>query len=148
MDIDVEKIVKDAEYHYDKGGLLCSESIIKAFNDNLNMGLSDMEISMASGFPVGVGKSKCLCGAVSGGSMIISAFFGRTEGNGPNDPVVLNCLELNNEMIGKFKERNKVTCCSVLTSGFKNNVFGHKKQCMRFTTEVARDVAEILAREL
>ncbi len=148
MEINIEKIALDAANNYDTGGFFCSEAIVKAFNDNLNMGLSDMAIKMASGFPVGVGKSKCLCGAVSGGSMIISAFFGRTIGGGPQDPVAIKCLELNNELVDKFKERNKVTCCSVLTKGMDFGVGEHKKQCVRFTKEVAYDVATILKREL
>lgn len=112
------------------------------------MGLSDMAIRMASGFPVGVGKSKCMCGAVSGGSMILSAYFGRTIGKGPQDPVALKCLALNNEIVENFKNRNRVTCCSVLTKGMDFSTGEHKKQCVKFTKEVARDVAEILAREL
>ncbi|MFV0440117.1 MAG: C-GCAxxG-C-C family protein [Lachnospirales bacterium] len=148
MNIDIEKIAQDAADNYDTGGLFCSEAIVKSFNDNLDMGLSDMAIRMASGFPVGVGKSKCLCGAVSGGSMILAAYFGRTEGKGPKDPVAVKCLELNNEMIAKFKERNKLTCCSVLTKGMDFGVGEHKKQCVQFTKDVAHDVAEILAREL
>lgn len=148
MKIDVQKIAQDAANHYDKGGYFCSEAIIKAFNENLEMGLSDMAIKMASGFPVGVGKAKCLCGAVSGGSMILSAYFGRVEGKGPKDPETLKCLELNNEIVTKFKERNKVCCCSILTKGMDFGIGEHKEQCVRFTKEVAQDVAEILAREL
>ncbi|MFV0502688.1 MAG: C-GCAxxG-C-C family protein [Lachnospirales bacterium] len=148
MEINIEKIAADAANNYDTGGLFCSEAIVKSFNDNLNMGLSETAIKMASGFPVGVGKSKCLCGAVSGGSMILSAFFGRSSGAGPKDPVAIKCLELNNEMVDKFKKRNKVTCCSVLTRGMDFGVGEHKKQCVQFTKDVAQDVAEILAREL
>lgn len=148
MEINVEKIANDAANNYDTGGFFCSEAIVKAFNDNLDMNLSDTAIKMASGFPVGVGKSKCLCGAVSGGSMILGAFFGRTKGTGPKDPDTIKCLCLNNEIVTKFKERNKVTCCSVLTKGMDFGVGEHKKQCVRFTKEVAKDVAEILQREL
>lgn len=148
MKINVEKIATDAASHYDTGGLFCSEAIIKSFNDNLNMNLSDMAIKMASGFPVGVGKSKCMCGAISGGSMIISAFFGRVEGSGPSDPIALKCLDLNQEIVDNFKSRNKVCCCSILTKGMDFSCGEHKTQCVRFTKEVAYDVAKILEREL
>ncbi|MFV0424644.1 MAG: C-GCAxxG-C-C family (seleno)protein [Bacilli bacterium] len=148
MKIDIDKIANDAADLYDTGGLFCSEAVLKAFNDNMNMGLNDMALQMASGFPIGVGKSKCMCGAISGGSMVLSAYFGRVEGKGPKDEKVLKCLELNNELISKFKERNKVACCSVLTKGMDFGIGEHKKQCVRFTKEVARDVAEILTREL
>ncbi len=148
MKIDIEKIAQDAADYYDTGGFFCSEAIVNAFNDNLNMGLDEMTLKMASGFPVGVGKSKCICGAISGGSMILSAYFGRVQGNGPKDEQVTKCLELNNEIITKFKERNKVACCSILTKGMDFATGEHKKQCVRFTKEVAHDVATILAREL
>jgi C_GCAxxG_C_C family probable redox protein len=46
-------------------------------------------------FPVGIGKSKCVCGAVSGGVMALGYFFGRTKGG---DPKVQNTLELANEL--------------------------------------------------
>ncbi len=112
------------------------------------MVLDEMTLKMASGFPVGVGKSKCICGAISGGSMILSADFGRVQGNGPKDEQAVKCLELNNEIMTKFKERNKVACCSILTKGMDFATGEHKKQCVRFTKEVAHDVATIIAREL
>lgn len=144
-EINVEKIATDAANYYERGDFFCSEAIVRSFNENLKMNLSDGAIRMASGFPVGLGKSKCLCGAVSGGSMILSYFFGRSE---PKDPKVAKCLELNNEIVSKFKERNRVTCCSILTKNMDMASGEHKEQCVRFTYEVAKDVAEILKREL
>lgn len=37
-------------------------------------------VKMASGFPIGMGKEGCLCGAVSGGQMALGMVYGRTEG--------------------------------------------------------------------
>lgn len=148
MDINVEKIAQDAGNNYEKGGFFCSESIIHSFNDNLDMGLSDMAIKMSSGFPVGIGGSKCLCGAVAGGSMVLSAFFGRTEVPEGKDPEAIKCLKLNKELVQNFKERNKVTCCGILTKNMDFKTGEHKKQCIEFTKDVARDVATILSREL
>ena len=52
-------------------------------------------IAMASGFPVGIGGSKCVCGAVSGGIISLGYFFGRTD---PKDEQVNKTLELANEL--------------------------------------------------
>ncbi|WP_245547365.1 C-GCAxxG-C-C family protein [Halobacteroides halobius] len=35
-------------------------------------------VKLASGFSIGIGKSKCLCGAVSGGVMALGLNYGRT----------------------------------------------------------------------
>ncbi len=45
---------------------------------------------MASGFPIGLGKSGCLCGAVSGGQMALGMIYGRVEGESMNEKMFKN----------------------------------------------------------
>ena len=102
---------------------------------------------MASGFPVGIGRSKCLCGTVSGGVMALGLFFGRTV---QKDPKSEKCLALSKELHDWFKEANGkgALCCRILTREFDMSKGEHKDQCIRFTGLVAGKVAEIVVREL
>jgi C_GCAxxG_C_C family probable redox protein len=63
-------------------------------SDEFALPLPDAVISMASGFPVGMGGSGCTCGAIVGGIMAIGMFFGRTE---PKDPKVNKAMRLAKE---------------------------------------------------
>ena len=107
--------------------------------------MPDEMVAMASGFPVGIGKSKCVCGAVSGGIMCLGYFFGRTKGG---DPKVARTLELANELQESFKNNHKVLCCKILTKGMDMASGEHKAQCISFTGEIAQKAAEMIAREL
>ena len=143
--VSISKIRNDAEQLYDRGEFYCSEAIISSIRDNFDINMPEEMIAMASGFPVGIGKSKCVCGAVSGGVMALGYFFGRTKGG---DPKVQNTLELANELQESFKTNHKHLCCSILTKGMDMGSGEHKKQCVAFTGEVAEKVASIVVREL
>nr|WP_050780781.1 C-GCAxxG-C-C family (seleno)protein [Dethiobacter alkaliphilus] len=127
-----------------RGDFYCSESIIKSVKDNFAIDMPDEIIAMASGFPVGIGKSKCVCGAVSGGVMALGYFFGRTTGG---DPKVQKTLELANELQQSFKDNHQHLCCRILTKGMDMAAGEHKDQCVSFTGEIAEKVAAIVVRE-
>lgn len=74
-EVSVNKVKQDAEDMFRRGDFYCSESIIKSVKDNFAIDMPDEIIAMASGFPVGIGKSKCVCGAVSGGVMALGYFL-------------------------------------------------------------------------
>lgn len=144
-EVSVEKIKKEAEELY-RGGFFCSEAVVCSIRDNFELDVPDTVISMASGFPVGIGRSKCVCGAVSGGVMTLGLFFGRTK---QGDPKVEKNLLLANELHDYFKTANgkNSLCCRVLTKGFDMGSGEHKEQCIAFTGLVAEKVAQIVIRE-
>ena len=144
-EISIKKIKNDAEESYRVGDFFCSEAIVNAIRNNIAPAMPEELIAVASGFPVGVGKSKCICGAVSGGGMCVSYFFGRTKGG---DPKVNKNLDLVFELQESFRKNHKVLCCKVLTHGMDMAAKEHKNQCISFTGEVAEKTAEILIREL
>ena len=144
-EISIKKIKNDAEESYRVGDFFCSEAIVNAIRNNIAPEMPEELIAVASGFPVGVGKSKCICGAVSGGVMCVSYFFGRTKGG---DPKVNKNLDLVFELQESFRKNHKVLCCKVLTHGMDMAAKEHKNQCISFTGEVAEKTAEILIREL
>lgn len=144
-EISIKKIKNEAEELYRKGDFFCSEAIVSAIKNNFELDMPDEMIAMASGFPIGIGKSKCVCGAVSGGVMCLGYFFGRTKGG---DTKVQKTFALANELQESFKNNHKVLCCKVLTHGMDMASGEHKEQCISFTGEIAEKTAEIIVREL
>lgn len=144
-EVSVAKITKDAEELF-RGGFFCSEAVVSAIRSNFEIDIPEQVIAMASGFPVGIGRSKCLCGAVSGGVMALGLVFGRTV---QKDPQVEQCLALSKELHDWFKEANgkNALCCRILTKEFDMGAGEHKEQCIRFTGMVAGKVAELIIRE-
>lgn len=147
-EISIQKVKEDAERLFRQGEFYCSEAVVSSIRDNFGIDMPEEMIAMASGFPVGIGKSKCVCGAVSGGIMMIGYFFGRKEGTNPKDPKSVKTLKLANELQESFKKNHKVLCCSVLTKGMDMGSGEHKNQCISFTGEIAEITAKIIVREL
>ena len=144
----VDKVRQDAEEYFRSGGYYCSEAIVASVRDNLAPEMPDALIAAASGFPVGVGRSKCMCGAVSGGVISLGYVFGRTQPGSPADPASQRTLAAANELQQAFRDSHKVLCCSVHTRGMDMASGEHKAQCISFTGEMAAKTAEIIVREL
>ncbi|MDR0816586.1 MAG: C-GCAxxG-C-C family protein [Desulfovibrio sp.] len=143
--ISLKKIKEQAEKHYSDGDFFCSEAIVSTIRTHFEADIPLSAIAMASGFPVGVGGSKCICGAVSGGVMCLGFFFGRTN---PKDERVNKAMALAHELYDSFKSNHKVLCCRVLTKNMELGTPDHMRQCISFTGEVAEKTAQIIAREL
>jgi C_GCAxxG_C_C family probable redox protein len=142
--VSVEQVRQNAEELFREGRFYCSEAVMASIVENFQLDIPREVIAMASGFPVGIGKSKCVCGAVSGGVMAIGLFFGRTEGSNPKDPLSVNTLTLANELQEYFKTNHKVLCCKILTKGMDMGSGEHKEQCIAFTGEIAAKTAELI----
>lgn len=145
---DIQKVRTDAEAYFQQGNFYCSEAIVASVRDNIAPEMPEALIAAASGFPVGVGKSKCMCGAVSGGVLALGYIFGRTGPSTPADPKSVKTLALANELQQAFRDSHRVLCCSVQTRGMDMAGGEHKAQCVKFTGEMAAKTAEIVAREL
>ena len=144
-EVSVSKIAKEAEELF-RGGFFCSEAVVSSIRSNFELDIPEEVIAMASGFPIGIGRSKCLCGAVSGGVMALGIFFGRTV---QKDPKVEKNLEVAKELHDWFKDSNgkNALCCRILTKEFDMGAGEHKEQCIHYTGLVAGKVAEIVIRE-
>lgn len=143
--VSTEKIRQDAEDLF-RGGFFCSEAVVSSIRSNFELDVPEIVVAMASGFPVGIGRSKCLCGAVSGGVMALGLFFGRTK---QGDGKVEKNLKVAKELHDWFKAANgkNALCCRILTREFDMANGEHKEQCIRFTGMVAEKVAQIVIRE-
>ena len=147
--VDIKKVQSDAEEIFRIGGFYCSEAIVSSIRKNIDPDMPVELVASASGFPVGVGRSKCMCGAISGAVIALGYFFGRTTPSSPTDPKSQKCLELAFELQESFRQNhNGVLCCHLHVKGMDMASGEHKAQCVRFTGEMAAKTAEIIAREL
>lgn len=144
MHIDFAEVRATAEKYYRDGDFYCSEAVVKTIKDAFGLDYDDSVIALASGFPVGIGRSGCTCGAVTGGVMALGMVFGRTQ---PKDERVNKALVLSKELHDQFRSNHKSLCCRVLTKGLTLGTPEHKNQCVAFTGEVAEFVARLIARE-
>lgn len=106
-------------------GRNCCESVLLAHHNDADPAI----IEMAKAFGSGIGGSKCLCGAITGGVMALSLKGQRNA--------AARLVEL-------FKARNKVTCCKALSAPYKWKSAEHLANCRRLTVEVAEDVEQLL----
>ena len=144
IDVDLEEIRLTAEEYYRSGDFYCSEAVVKTIKDAFNLPVSDNVISLASGFPVGIGGAGCTCGAVTGGVMALGLIFGRTA---PKDKKVDKAMKLSRELHDFFKKRHKCLCCRTLKRYMIMGSSRQMKQCIAFTGEMAQETARIIIRE-
>lgn len=124
-------MLKDKATEYYKNGFSCSESILKA---SIDEGLCPSELlPCATTFSAGM-SSGCLCGAVGASQIVIGYHFGRDNKFG--NPVTAR--EKSAQLVNEFKEKNKVTCCRILSSKLEGAA--RKEHCTKLVT----DAAEIL----
>ena len=146
-DFSVKKVREDAQELFRLGGFYCSEAIISAIRKNIDPNMPIELVSAGSGFPVGVGRSQCMCGAVSGGVICLGYFFGRVKPSTPTDPKSTKCIDLAYELQESFRKNHKVLCCHVHVKGLDIANGEHRPQCIEFTGEMAEKTAQIIARE-
>ena len=147
--VNVKKVRAKAEEIFRLGGFYCSEAIIYSIRKNIDPDMPPELVSAGSGFPIGVGRSKCLCGAISGAVVCLGYFFGRSRPTSPDDPAIRNCLELTGELQESFRKNHQgMLCCHIHVKGLDVQNGQHRPQCIAFTGEMAQKTAEIIAREL
>lgn len=149
-EVSINQVRQDAEDFFRSGGFYCSEALVASIRKNIDPDMPEALIRAASGFPVGIGKSKCVCGAVSGAILAIGYFFVRSEPSNPQDPKSVKSLELANEVQQRFRDARArhVLCCKIHTQGMDMASGEHKSQCVQFTGEMAAHAADVIVREL
>ncbi|MGL4534516.1 MAG: C-GCAxxG-C-C family (seleno)protein [Fusobacteriaceae bacterium] len=143
--IRIVSLRKEAEQYYRNREFYCSEAVVKVIVDYFNAPLGDAAIKLSSGFPMGIGGSMCTCGAVNGGVMAISMFFGREVAGGKE---VKKAMELSKELYENFTKKYKVACCKILINGKSVGSSEHIDHCVEMTGELSEITGRILAREL
>ena len=129
------KIVQKSIENF-KGGLSCSEAVVKACYD---VGLVDESlINIATSFSGGMGV-RCLCGAVAGAEMVIGAMYGRSK---TSDGKLAR--KLAKEFFEKFAEKYKVACCKVLSAKYEFASPERKQHCSLMVYDICEILEEIL----
>ena len=122
--------------------LECAEAVLCVLNRGFRGELPDaLAVRLASGFPEGIGRSGCLCGALSGAVMALGLFLGRSgPGLGHGRPVKTAVAALQRE----FKSAYKSSCCRILTRDQTYGSREHMNHCARISGKTARMAARIL----
>ncbi|AUN17583.1 hypothetical protein B2H91_03120 [Clostridium botulinum] len=139
----LDKVQAVAENYFRSGTFFCSEAVVQTINGVLGKPYDESIVKMASGFPIGLGKSGCLCGAVSGGQMALGMVYGRVEGEAMNEKMFKKSSSLHDYIKNEYKS----TCCRVITREWAGDNFKspeRKKHCITITGKVARWVANEL----
>jgi len=119
--------------HYFRNGLYCSEAVVKAFNEYYHIGMTDDEMKIATAFGSGIGSSRCACGAVTGGVIILGRIAGRTSPAESEELV----YQLVSKLHDRFRKKYKAMCCRVLTNKVIWGTVWHKNYCERLVWDAA-----------
>ncbi len=139
----LDKAQDNAEELFRSGTFFCSESVVQTINDLLGQPFDENVVKLASGFPIGMGKSGCLCGAVSGGQMALGMVYGRVKGEAMNEKMFEKAKKLHDYIKNEYKS----TCCRVITKEWVGDNFqseGRRQHCITITGKVARWIANEL----
>jgi C_GCAxxG_C_C family probable redox protein len=129
-----------AEGYFKRGEFFCSEAVVHAINELLGWPLPKEVTKLASAFPIGIGKSKCLCGAISGGAMALGMAYGRNHGEPMHERMFPVAVGLHDHV----KTLYGSTCCRVIIKDYDFASAERKAHCVKITGEVTAWVAEQL----
>lgn len=136
----IESVRNQAEGYFQRGEFFCSEAVVHTINELLGYPFQPEVVKLASAFPIGLGKSGCLCGAVSGGSMALGMAYGRRLG----EPMHEKMFPASAALHDHIKNLYKSTCCRVLIKDFEFTSPERKAHCVQITGEVAAWITEKL----
>ncbi len=95
-------------------GYNCAQSVFYAFCDDLNFD-KNAALKLSCGFGAGMGRKEEVCGAVSGGIMVIGVKYGRGE----NDDISLmeETYKKTSALLDLFTDRHGSFICRNLLNG-------------------------------
>lgn len=102
----IDAVRNKAEGYFERGEFFCSEAVVHTINELLGWPYGKDVVRLASAFPIGLGKSGCLCGAVSGGAMALGMAYGREHGEPMNEKMFPVSAALHDHI----RDVYKITC--------------------------------------
>ncbi|HOL87547.1 MAG TPA: C-GCAxxG-C-C family protein [Defluviitoga tunisiensis] len=95
-------------------GYNCAQSVLFSFCDHLNCD-KDVALKISCGFGAGRGRKEEVCGAVTGGIMVIGLRYGRGEKG--DSSFTEETYKKTREFMDKFKEKHGTFICRKLLGG-------------------------------
>lgn len=95
-------------------GFNCAQSVLFSFCDDLGLD-KDNALKLACGFGAGMGRKEEVCGAVTGGIMVIGAKYGRGE-NDERKATEITYAKIR-ELMDKFAQQHGTYICRELLNG-------------------------------
>ena len=95
-------------------GYNCAQSVFYSFCDDLKID-KDIALKLACGFGAGMGRKEEVCGAVTGGIIVISAKYGRVEKD--DRPAQEMTYKKTRELMDKFAKKHGTYICRQLLNG-------------------------------
>ncbi|MFK5855032.1 MAG: C-GCAxxG-C-C family protein [Bacteroidota bacterium] len=115
--------IVDKAVHSFKTGLNCSQSILDAYSDLLDIDKKFAQ-SISSGFGAGMGRLQETCGAVTGSYMVLSIFSSKKFED--NNDIKENSYIMIKDFNHKFIEKQKTTSCRQLLNCDLNTEAGQQ----------------------
>ena len=122
-----------------RNGYNCSEAILRAFRDGLELPLGDDALKIASGFGGGFGHAGCACGALSASVMVLGLMKGRSDASQDRAPVYAAAQEFHR----RFEEKFGATCCRTLNP-HPFDTKEHLRNCLKITGGTAELLSEFI----
>lgn len=124
----------------------CSAAVFSAFSEELNLD-PDTAKKVACGFGAGISATGNICGAVSGGVMVIGLKYGKTEA--ADEAATQKTRALVRKFIHEFTEKNgSVNCTNLLGYDLSDpQAYAVARESGLFLTKcpaLVRDAADIL----
>ncbi len=128
----IELSIKELAGKNFKDGYNCAESVVRTFRDFFQLDVSDEALKMSSGFGGGLGHAGCMCGALSGATMVLGMLQGRASKEQSRGPIYSSSQDFHSI----FTEQFGAACCRVLNP----HEFGSQEQrrtCLKITGTTA-----------
>ncbi len=140
----VDKAVDLAVKYFAGEGYNCAEAVLRGVAQALGLPLSDPILRAATPFGGGIGRAGAVCGALSGGAMVLGLAFGRVSPSPEQKDVAYGHAH---RLWQRFVEQTgNESCRAINTLGFGHP--DHKAFCTRIVATGARLAAEELLREM
>lgn len=134
-----------------RNGYNCAQAVFYSFSAALNIE-EDLALKLATGFGAGMGGKQEVCGAISGGVLVIGAKYGRGEKD--NRRATGISYQKTMDLMNKFEEKHGTGSCRQLLDGcalttrkgqmsFKANNL-KEKTCVACVQNVVEILEEIL----
>lgn len=101
-------------------GFNCSQSVFGAFNDIFGIS-DDVALKISSGLGGGIGRLRNVCGAVSGGALVIGLVYGATEGS--DSEAKAETYKVVRELAEKVAEMKGSYICKELLNRFESESY-------------------------